>query len=117
MNKTQRKELQAAIDQLVPFIEADALDGTPETKAKIEAALSNFESVTTDTAEAEREKFDNMPEGLQASETGQAIENVADTLEGLTYPDLADYDLKTADDQERLQFDLMTLVDEVEGLL
>lgn len=29
----------------------------------------------------EQEKFDNMPEGLQESERGQAIQNVADSLE------------------------------------
>lgn len=31
-------------------------------------------------ADAEREKFDNMPEGLQQSESGQKIEQAADAL-------------------------------------
>ena len=117
MNKTQRSTLQKAIGQVSPFCEDDALDGTDETKAKIEAALSNLESVVNDLASEERDKFDNMPEGLQASETGQKIEEAADTLESVTFPDLSDYDLKTEEGQEALQSDLTDLIDELEQLL
>jgi acyl-CoA reductase-like NAD-dependent aldehyde dehydrogenase len=34
-----------------------------------------------DAADAEREKFDNMSDGLQASERGQKIEAAADALD------------------------------------
>lgn len=117
MNKTQRSTLQKAVDQITPFCEEDALDGTDETKANIEAALSNLESVVNDLASEERDKFDNMSEGLQASETGQRIEEAADTLENVTFPDLNDYDLKTEEGQESLQSDLTDLIEELEQLL
>jgi hypothetical protein len=117
VNKAQRKTLQEAVDRIVPFCEEDTLDGTDETKTKIEAALANLESVTTDLAVEERDKFDNMPEGLQASENGQKIEEAADTLENLTFPDMSDYDLKTDEGRDSLQSDLTSLVDELEALL
>lgn len=117
MNKAQRSTLQKAIDQIVPFCEEDALDGTDETKAKIEAALSNLESVVNDLAIEERDKFDYMPEGLQASETGQKIEEAADTLENMTLLCFEDYDLKTEEGREALQSDLTNLIDELEELL
>lgn len=117
MNKAQRKTLQEAVDQITPFCEEDALDGTDEMKTKIEAALANLESVTTDLAVEERDKFDNMPEGLQASDTGQQIEEAADTLENLTFPDMSDYDLKTEEGRESLQSDLTDLIDELEQVL
>ena len=46
----------------------------------IEAFKSQL-SVLTILAEAEREKFDNMPEGLQTGERGERIEQAADALD------------------------------------
>ena len=57
MNKKDRVHLAKAIGQL-------------------EEALSVIE----DLAEAEQEKFDNMTEGLQQGERGQAIEQAAASL-------------------------------------
>ena len=58
MNKQDRKNLSAIIETL-------------------ETAHSSLEEM----AEAEREKYDNMPEGLQESERGQAIDEAATSLE------------------------------------
>lgn len=58
MNKDRRKRLSDII-------------------AKLEALQSEIQSL----AEEERECFDNMPEGLQESERGSAIEENADDLD------------------------------------
>ena len=64
MNKANRKEL------------ADALAKLSDVKAALEAAHEVAERL----AEDEQEKFDNLSEGLQASEKGQAYEEAANTL-------------------------------------
>lgn len=43
--------------------------------------LSAIKGELESLGEAEREKFDNMPEGLQSADTGQNIEQAADALE------------------------------------
>jgi septal ring factor EnvC (AmiA/AmiB activator) len=51
--------------------------------SKLEELNQQFEDVKTsieELAEAEQEKFDNLTEGLQASEKGQAIEAAAGAL-------------------------------------
>lgn len=58
MNKQNREDLQKAIDKATEAM---------ETIRRI--------------AEEEREKFDNLPEGLQQGDKGQAIEQAADGLE------------------------------------
>lgn len=58
MNKQQRKELS----EMLKVIE--------DCQYKLEVM-----------AEEEQAKYDNMPEGLQESEQGQAIYEAADTLE------------------------------------
>lgn len=58
MNKDRRKRLSDII-------------------AKLEVLQSEIQSL----AEEERECFDNMPEGLQESERGSAIEDNADDLD------------------------------------
>jgi hypothetical protein len=58
VNKQDRKDLQRAIDMATEAMEEIRRIG-----------------------EAEREKFDNMSEGLQQSERGEAIEAAADALE------------------------------------
>ena len=63
MNKTRRKEIEKAIGAL------------EEIKENIEGLQ-----------EEEQEAFDNMPEGLQDSERGEAVQENADQLdEAATY--------------------------------
>ncbi len=53
-------------------------------KARLSSIIEQMRALNEELsslAEAEREKFDNMPEGLQAGERGQAIEQYADALE------------------------------------
>jgi hypothetical protein len=92
MNKAQRKELQLVVDKLNNI--TGLLDGIEDADYSevdtdlIKSELSHCETVVTDMASSEREKFDNMSEGLQQSETGQNIESAADTLENVTWPEL-----------------------------
>lgn len=65
MNKTDRKQAAAILATLRGL------------KEQMEAQQSLLE----DMAEAEREKFDNMSEGLQESERGQAMEEAANHLD------------------------------------
>lgn len=58
MNAKQRKELQGYVDSL------------EEIKSNIETMM-----------EEEQEKLDNMPEGLQESERGEAMQEAIDNLE------------------------------------
>lgn len=50
----------------------------------VNEAYSELESLATEM----REAFDNMPEGLQGSDKGQAREAAADDLEGISEPDV-----------------------------
>lgn len=119
MNKAQRKTLQEAVDRvdLGLFTDEAALSDIEALKTNLEGALSNLESVVNDLASEERDKFDNMPEGLQASENGQKIEEAADTLENVTFPGMSDYDLTTEEGRDSLASDLEGLVDELGELL
>ena len=45
------------------------------------SALQNIEYALTDVAEAEQEAFDNMPEGLQNSARGEAMQEALNQLE------------------------------------
>ena len=58
MNKQNRKELQ------------DYVDSIEEIKLNIETMM-----------EEEQEKLDNMPESLQESERGEAMQNAIDQME------------------------------------
>lgn len=58
MNKDTRKQLSVLIDE-----------------------LTSLQARVQELGEAEREKYDNMSEGLQCIERGQAISTAADTLE------------------------------------
>lgn len=49
--------------------------------AEAQLAIQSGLAIIEELADAEREKFDNMSEGLQASEQGQRIEAAADCLE------------------------------------
>lgn len=71
MNNQRRKALKALRLQL----------------EAVHAALSNFDleqiaSDLTDLRDEEQESFDNMPEGLQQGDRGQASSDAIDQLEG-----------------------------------
>jgi acyl-CoA reductase-like NAD-dependent aldehyde dehydrogenase len=51
--------------------------------ARIREALDAELTQLRELAEAERAAFENLPEGLQAAERGQALEASADTLDDL----------------------------------
>jgi len=63
MNKARRKEL----DEVIALI--GGID------------LNNIAQYLTDYQAEEQDKFDNLSEGLQASEQGQTIEAAADALQ------------------------------------
>lgn len=64
MNATDRKKANAIISQIEALkAQADALAGE-----------------LRELADAEQEKFDNMPEGLQGGDRGQAMEEAAGNL-------------------------------------
>jgi hypothetical protein len=65
MNAADRKQVAEIIGEL------------EDLKAKIETQGDALREL----ADAERAKFDNMTEGLQQGEKGQAIEAAADSLE------------------------------------
>jgi hypothetical protein len=72
MNKQGRFLIQQVID---------TVRGLPESKdmmGDLQGAADDIENLASE----EREKFDNMSEGLQAGPTGQAIEEAAEILEG-----------------------------------
>lgn len=57
-----------------------------ERRKKLEHIRTALDAELTglrEVAEAERGAFDNMSEGLQAAARGQAIEEMADTLDGI----------------------------------
>lgn len=58
MNAEQRKELQQCLD-----------------------VLSEVQNILNTQAEAERDKYENLSEGLQQAERGQKLEEAADALE------------------------------------
>lgn len=64
MNKQQRKDLQLAV--------------TAIEKAK--ELLSQAKEIIERCGEDEQEKFDNLSEGLQATESNKLLEENADTL-------------------------------------
>jgi hypothetical protein len=65
MNKADRER----VDEIIGTLE--------DLKAKIEEQGNALREL----ADAERDKFDNMPEGLQQGATGEAIDKAASALE------------------------------------
>lgn len=82
MNARDRKELTALQARLLAL-----KDEADEIREAVGAL-----------ADAEREKYDNMSEGLQESEKGQAISEAADTLDNIKDA-LERYELETAEDE------------------
>lgn len=64
MNKAQREEVAKLVGQL----------------ADLKSQAETIGQALGDLASDEQGKFDNMPEGLQQSDNGQAIETAAQTL-------------------------------------
>ena len=89
MNASQRKTVQGWINELEPFADAEDMD---VTKAK--DICESISIAIGEMASDERDKFDNMSEGLQNSEKGQAIADAADALESAEsdIADLSDMD-------------------------
>jgi hypothetical protein len=75
MNKDRRKQIAEVIKQL------DELRDT----------ISGIVSTVEDIQSEEQEYFDNMPESLQSSEKGQAVEAAVDYL-GTAKSGLEDFD-------------------------
>jgi len=71
MNKIRRAALQEIIDTLTKL--RSALDNGD--------ALSDLRGELDSVQADEQESFDNMPEGIQASEQGQASESAAEAIE------------------------------------
>lgn len=65
MNQAQRKVVAEKLQALISL------------KEQIESIGSELRTI----AEEEQEKYDNMPEGLQGGEKGQAIESAAQALD------------------------------------
>ena len=65
MNATDRKTVAEALAGLAVMIDT----------------LDNIGAALRDLADAEREKFDNLSEGLQGAQSGQDIEAAAEALE------------------------------------
>jgi hypothetical protein len=88
MNKQQRIQISKLSAALV-----EATDNgmpLPELKELVKSTVSELETLRDD----EQEKYDNMPESLQASSKGEALE------EGIQYLDDAIHDLGSIDDSE-----------------
>jgi len=54
--------------------------GDKKRMARAVGFLEEAKAILEELRDAEQEKFDNMSEGLQASERGQAIETAANNL-------------------------------------
>lgn len=119
MNAQQRKTIQAAIDTLSAFTDADHCK--EQGVAAVIDAVSNARSVFTEEAEAEREKFDNMPEGLQQTEKGEKLEEAADQLESadssLEEVDLSEHVTPEEGWADDVAEQIQTAIDEAEAAL
>jgi len=121
MNKVQRKRLGSeVIDVLTELTDVEALKGM--TYEEIDSKLAGAKITLDEVASEEREKFDNMSEGLQAGPTGQKLSDAADGLEGVTWPSPDEDDLKKAikeEDEDALQAfadECQTALDEVDSV-
>ena len=67
MNAARRKELSKAID-----------------------LIEQAKEIISAVAEEEREAYDNLPEGLQESEMGETMKEIADELEYVDFDEVVD---------------------------
>ena len=115
MNKAQRAELQTEVVDKITSLISRLEDSDYTILEEIKTTLSAVEGVTSAMADQEREKFENMSEGLQNSESGQKLEEAADKLDNLCWPD-APEELDD-DSSEVLMAELQEVLTEVEELL
>ncbi len=84
MNKERRKELN---------VQWEKLEALKNAVAALQAEAEGIKSALEDIHSAEQEAFDNMPEGLQQGERGQAseqaIENIQTAIDALDSWDFA----------------------------
>lgn len=114
MNKEQRKRLQEAVDQLSTITDPEEVVG--KMQEEVQHVLDMAQTTCDEVGTEERDKFDNMPEGLQVSPTGMKIEECADALEMITWPEVP-ADWKDEDTTNGFCGDVQTALDEIEGLL
>lgn len=75
MNAARRKTIQTQIDLLNKLKEAFG-----ETVAAMQSDLEDVSSSISDLESEEQDAFDNLPEGLQQADKGQAMEETIDKL-------------------------------------
>jgi phage-related protein len=87
VNNAQRKQISTLCDTLSNIRARVEDEAEREGKTLSEyfggigGELSDVQSAVSELAGEEREKFENLSEGLQGADNGQAIEQAADTLE------------------------------------
>ena len=79
MNKHQRKQLTSALNAASLLTNGDFVESlsAESLREKVDAVQSDLQSI----ADEERDKYDNLPEGLQQAATGENLESTADALE------------------------------------
>lgn len=113
MNQVQRNTLKKAIAEFTLLTDVNLLKTI--TIEDFQTRHNNFEEDVTTIAEEEREKYDNMSEGLQASATGERIGEIADALENIAFG--IDFDPEEARDDdwyENIAQQVQDIIDEVE---
>ena len=86
MNKEQRKELQRLITRIAPFsyeekVKPLTVPQVAEMMSIVDSAKSDLEDMQSD----ERDKYYNMPPGLQNGPGGKAMQEAIDYLENAAY--------------------------------
>jgi len=61
------------------------------SSSSLQAAISDAFAAITSIGDECRESYDNMPENLQGASYAEGLSNVADTIEGLSEPELPDW--------------------------
>jgi hypothetical protein len=113
MNKAQRKRIDNEIlGPLSGLNEAEHLEGM--TREEVEAILDPAYGHLEDVIAEERDKFDNMSEGLQAGPTGEKIDQIASELEGVLWPSV-DGDLNDEEYREQLASEIQDVMDEIDN--
>jgi len=113
MNKQSRARLAEAVTILSELSDAENLLAMSDEA--IASMIDEATDLIIDVGSEEREKFDNMPEGLQSSPTGEAIEQAADALEYVNWPQ--GWDRQDEDWAEVLADEIQSVINEVEELL
>jgi len=83
MNKATRKQLSEIVDKLRGVEDEDLV--LKRGAVEVMALVSDMACELNDIAGEERDKFDNMPEGLQNGDRGQEMQEAADALESAAH--------------------------------